>query len=43
MNNFNIKIINIIAKQKGTGEAKLIKSWALVHCLKTNILKLKEA
>ena len=25
MNRFNIKIINIIAKQKGTGEAKLIE------------------
>ena len=31
MNNFNLKIINIIAKQKGTGEAKLIKSWESIH------------
>ena len=36
------RYVNIIEKQKETGEAKLIQSCALVHCLKTNISKLKE-
>ena len=38
----NIKDILTFLEKKRTWEAKLIKSWALVHCSKTNILKLKE-